>query len=175
VVYGRRRIGKSALLREATKDRPHVLYQATRVTAALNLEGLKAEIARSLGGDPLLDGLGGWLSVLTYLARKAEAMAGLVVVLDEFPYLVDVDPSLPSIVQKFWDSGSTRAGRLNLVLCGSLIAQMEDLLAERNPLYGRQTFAMDVQSLPLRDAAAFFPGYSAENQILTYGIFGGVP
>jgi AAA+ ATPase superfamily predicted ATPase len=175
VVYGRRRIGKSALLREATKDRPHVLYQATRVTAALNLEGLKAEIARSLGGDTLLDGLGDWLSVLTYLARKAEALAGLVVVLDEFPYLVEVDPSLPSIIQKFWDSGSTMAGRLNLVLCGSLIAQMEDLLAERNPLYGRQTFAMDVQSLPLRDAAAFFPSYSAENQILTYGVFGGVP
>ena len=54
VVYGRRRIGKSVLLREAAKDRPHVLYQATRVTPALNLDGFKAEIARSLGADPLL-------------------------------------------------------------------------------------------------------------------------
>ena len=175
VVYGRRRIGKSTLLREAARDRPHVLYQATRVTSALNLEALKAEIARSLGGDDLLNGLGDWLGVLTYLARKAEEMAGLVVVLDEFPYLVDVDPSLPSVLQKFWDSGSAATGRLNLVLCGSLIAQMEDLLAERNPLYGRQTLAIDVQPLPLRDAGAFFPGYSSEERVLTYGIFGGVP
>nr|WP_294504589.1 ATP-binding protein [uncultured Rhodopila sp.] len=175
VVYGRRRIGKSTLLREAAKDVPHVLYQATRVTAALNLEALKSEIARSLGGNDLLNGLGDWLSVLTYLAQRAEEMTGLVVVLDEFPYLVEVDPSLPSVLQKFWDSGSAAAGRLNLVLCGSLIAQMEGLLAERNPLYGRQTLAMDVQPLPLRDAAVFFPGYSPEDRILTYGVFGGIP
>lgn len=175
VVYGRRRIGKSTLLREAAKGRPHVLYQATRVTAALNLEALKAEIARSLGADDLLSGLGDWLGVLTYLARKAEDTPGLVVVLDEFPYLVEVDPSLPSVIQKFWDAGSPAAGRLNLVLCGSLIAQMEDLLAERNPLYGRQTLAMDVQPLPLRDAADFFPGHSSEERVLAHGIFGGIP
>jgi uncharacterized protein len=52
---------------------------------------------------------------------------------------------------------------------------MEGLLAERNPLYGRQTLAMDVQSLPLRDAAAFFPSYSPEDRILAYGILGGIP
>jgi AAA+ ATPase superfamily predicted ATPase len=175
IIYGRRRVGKSTLLREAAKNRPHVLYQATRVTAALNLEALKVEIARSLGEDNLLNGLSDWLGVLTYLARKAEDVPGLVVVLDEFPYLVEVDPSLPSVLQKFWDSGSPVPGRLNLALCGSLIAQMEGLLAERNPLYGRQTLAMNVQSLPLRDAAAFFPTYSAEDRILTYGIFGGIP
>ena len=175
VVYGRRRIGKSTLLREAAKDSPHVLYQATRVTAALNLEALKSEIARSLGGNDLLNGLGDWLGVLTYLAERAREMTGLVVVLDEFRYLVEVDPSLPSVLQKFWGSGSAATGPLNLVLCGSLIAQMEGLLAERNPLYGRQTLAMDVQALPLRDAAVFFPGYSPEERILTYGIFGGIP
>ena len=175
VVYGRRRIGKSALLREAVKERPNVLYQATRVTAALNLQALKAEIARSLGGDDLLNGLGDWLGVLAYLARKAEAMPGLVVVLDEFPYLIEADQALPSMVQKFWDSGTPASGKLNLVLCGSLIAQMEGLLAERNPLYGRQTLAMDIQPLPLRDVAAFFPRYPAEGQVLAYSIFGGVP
>ena len=175
VVYGRRRVGKSALLKEATKDCPHVLYQATRVTAALNLDALKTEIARSLGSDPLLDSLGDWMGVLTYLARKAEDMPGLVTVLDEFPYLAEADPALPSIIQKFWDSVIASGGKLNLVLCGSMIAHMEDLLAERNPLYGRKTLAMDVQALPLRDAARFFPGYSAEDRILAYGIFGGVP
>lgn len=175
VVYGRRRVGKSTLLKEAAKDLPHVIYQATRVTAALNLDALKTEVARLLGGDDLLNSLSDWLGVLTYIARKAETTPGLVVVLDEFPYLVDADSALPSVIQKFWDSGAPALGRLNLVLCGSLISQMEDILAERNPLYGRKTLAMDVQPLPLRDAAEFFPGYSSEERVLAYGILGGIP
>ena len=175
VVYGRRRVGKSELLREVTRGVPHVLYQATRLTTALNLEAFKAEIARSLGGDNILQGLGDWLGVLTYLAQKAETLPGLVVVLDEFPYLAEGDAALPSIIQKFWDSGVAGVGRLKLVLCGSMIAHMQDLLAERNPLYGRKILAMDLGPLPLRDAAQFFPSYSAEDKLLAYGIFGGIP
>lgn len=131
VVYGRRRVGKSELLKEATTGRPHIIFQATRVTSDLNLQTFKAEIAHSLGSDALLDSLNDWMGVLTYLARKAEDIPGLVVVLDEFPYLVDTNPALPSIVQKFWDLVVAGNGSLNLVLCGSLIAQMEELLAEQ--------------------------------------------
>jgi AAA+ ATPase superfamily predicted ATPase len=175
IIYGRRRVGKSELLREATRDIPHVLYQATRVTAGLNLEAFKTELTRALGSDDILLGLGDWLGVLTWLARKAQEIPGLVVVLDEFPYLAEADPALPSIIQKFWDSGEPGRGRLNLVLCGSMIAHMEDLLAERNPLYGRKTLTLDVTPLPVRDAARFFPDYSAEDKLMAYGIFGGIP
>jgi AAA+ ATPase superfamily predicted ATPase len=56
-----------------------------------------------------------------------------------------------------------------------MIAQMEDLLAEKNPLYGRQTLSLEVKALSLRDAAGFFPDYSAEDRILVYAIFGGIP
>lgn len=175
VIYGRRRIGKSELIREATRPLPHVFYQATRVTSALNLEAFKNEIARSLGADGVLASIGDWLGVFTYLARKAETVPGLVVVLDEFPYLAEDDPALPSIIQKVWDSGALNAGRLKLVLCGSMIAHMEDLLAERNPLYGRKTFSLDLGPLPLRDAVRFFPDYSADDKFMAYAIFGGVP
>jgi AAA+ ATPase superfamily predicted ATPase len=175
VVYGRRRVGKSELLKEATKDLPRVFWQATTVTGDLNLEAFKAETAAFLGQDDLLGGLGDWLSVLTYLARRAEATPGLVVVLDEFPYLVEADNGLPSIIQKFWDSGTPRAGKLKLVLCGSLVSQMEDLLAERNPLHGRKTFSMELLPLPLRDVARFFPHYGAEDRLLAYAVFGGIP
>jgi AAA+ ATPase superfamily predicted ATPase len=168
-------VGKSELIKEATKDTPRVFYQATRMTAALNLEALKGEIDRAIGADDLLRSAGDWLGVLAWLAGKAASMPGLTIILDEFPYLVDVEPSLPSVVQKFWDSGAAGAGRMNLVLCGSMIAHMEDLLAERNPLYGRKTLAMDVEALPVRDAAQFFPAYSSEDKLLAYGIFGGIP
>src|SRR5690606_10606719 len=133
------------------------------------------EIARSLGADPILTGLGDWLGVLTYLARKANDMPGLVVVLDEFPYLVEGDQALPSIIQKFWDAVVADEGKLNLVLCGSMIAQMEDLLAEKNPLYGRQTLRLEVKASPLRDAPGFCPNYPAEDRILASAVFGGIP
>ena len=175
VIHGRRRIGKSELIREATQALPHVAYQATRVTSTLNLDAFKDEIARALGSDAVLASLGDWFGVLTYLTRKAESLPGLVIVLDEFPYLVEGNPALPSIIQKVWDSGAPSTGRLKLVLCGSMIAHMEDLLAERNPLYGRKTLSLDLGPLPLRDAVRFFPDYSADDKFMAYGIFGGVP
>jgi uncharacterized protein len=70
IVYGRRRIGKSTLIREAIKNRTHIFYQATRVTSSLNLESFKAEVAHGLGVDDLLTGLGDWLAVLHYLAPQ---------------------------------------------------------------------------------------------------------
>ena len=173
VVYGRRRVGKSTLIQEAVRGIPHVLYQATRVAPSLNLEAFKDEIARSLGASEVLAGLADWLSVFHYLAHAAGQHRGLAVVLDEFPYLSDA--SLPSIIQKFWDSGAPRTGRLKLVLCGSLISQMEELLAERNPLYGRKTMSMDVAPLPVRDAVRFFPGYTPETQLMAFAMFGGIP
>jgi hypothetical protein len=57
---------------------------------------------------------------------------------------VDADPALPSIIQKFWDSGAGRVGNLKQLLCGSMIAHMEELLAEQNPLYGRKTLVLDL-------------------------------
>ncbi len=175
IVYGRRRVGKSTLIREAAKDQLHIFYQATRVTSSLNLEAFKAEIARTLGPDELLAGIGDWLSALHYVARAAERQRGLIVMLDEFPYLVDSDSALPSIVQKFWDSGAPGTGNLKLLLCGSLISQMEELLAERNPLYGRKTLTLQLAPLALRDAVQFVPRYRPDDKLVTYGIFGGVP
>jgi AAA+ ATPase superfamily predicted ATPase len=175
IVYGRRRVGKSTLIREAAKGRPHIFYQATRVTSSLNLEAFKLEIARTLGADELLTGIADWLAVLHYLARAAEQRRGLIILLDEFPYLADTDPALPSIIQKFWDSGAPRTGNLKLLLCGSMISQMEELLAERNPLYGRKTLALDLTPLSLRDAAQFVPRYKSEDKLVIYAVFGGVP
>ncbi len=175
IIYGRRRVGKSTLIREAIEHRPHVFYQATRVTSSLNLEALKVEVARALGADELLAGVNDWLAVLHYLGRAAENRPGLIVVLDEFPYLADAESALPSIIQKFWDSRAARAGNLKLMLCGSIVSQMHELLAERNPLYGRKTLALDLAPLSLRDAAQFVPRYSTEDKLVTYAVFGGMP
>ena len=175
VMYGRRRVGKSTLLQQALEGRRHVYFQATRVADADSQALLKAAIAQALGTDPLLDAVARWDGIFAYLRAAAAAGDSLVVALDEFPYLCDDNRALPSIVQKVWDE-VTRAGiPLKLVLCGSHVAFMEDLLAERNPLHGRQTRDLEVEPLSFREAAQMLPGWTPEAALRAYGVFGGMP
>lgn len=175
ILFGRRRIGKSRFLRELGRGRKEIYFQATRVSSILNLEQFKAQVAASIGPNPQLDALSNWEGVLHYVADRAVENTSLIVTIDEFPYLLDDEPALPSILQKFWDSGVPKQGAMKLILCGSAISQMTELLAERNPLYGRKTLSLDMKPLPLRDVAKFFPNYEAEEIIKMCAIFGGIP
>lgn len=176
IVLGRRRVGKSRLIVEATRDRPTIYYQATTIAGSMSLELFKAEAERVVGADPVIGALDGWLGLLTYLEQVATSrMHGLTVVLDEFPYLCEADATLPSVLQKYCDGLRSRGSPFRLILCGSKIAFMEELLGEKNALHGRQTFELDVEPLPFRDAARFFPDWSPVEQLLAYGVFGGVP
>ncbi len=176
VVLGRRRVGKSRLLVEATRDRPTIYYQATKIAASMSLNLFKIEAERIVGGDPLLASLGDWPGVLAYLEHVARSRTpGLTVVLDEFPYLCEADDALPSIFQKCCDGLRERASPLNLILCGSRISFMEGLLGEKNPMHGRQTFELNVRPLPFRDVGRFFPDWTPEERLRAYGIFGGIP
>lgn len=175
-VIGRRRVGKSTLLLEAVRRRRAVYYQATKVAASLNLALFKAQLAKVTGGGALLESLTDWTGVFTYISeRLAEEFAGVTIILDEFPYLCESETALPSIVQKAWDEVRRRNTAINLVLCGSKISFMDQLLAEKNPLHGRQTLALDLGPLPYRDAARFLPGWEPIDRLYAYGVFGGVP
>ncbi len=176
IVYGRRRVGKSALLRHAVRGRSVVYYQATKVADADGQALFRAELERTLGVDPILTGLTGWEALIGYVQRLAASThPGLTVVLDEFPYLCEANKALPSIVQKVWDSVRSAGTPLALILCGSQVAFMEDLLAERNPLHGRHSAKLDVGPLSFRDIAAFAPDWRADDVLRGYGVFGGLP
>ncbi|CAN7627354.1 ATP-binding protein [Pararhizobium sp. LjRoot238] len=175
ILFGRRRIGKSRFLRELGKGHDEIYFQATRVSSLLNLEQFKAEVGKTIGSKPQLNALSNWEGVLHYVAEHTAEHPGLIVTIDEFPYLLDDEPALPSILQKFWDSGAPDQGAMKLILCGSAISQMEEMLAERNPLYGRKTLSLDMKPLPLSDVAKFFPEYDADDIIKAYAIFGGIP
>jgi uncharacterized protein len=177
VLYGRRRVGKSALLAQVTRSRRTIYYQATEVLGSINLALIKHEIARQLGeADPILEALEQWEGLLTYVADAARAGGEpLTLVLDEFPYLCQTVEGLPSIVQKVFDRVTDQRVPLNLILCGSRISFMEELLGERNPLRGRQTLELDLLPMPYREAAAFFPDWAPEDRLAAYGVFGGLP
>jgi len=175
LLYGRRRVGKSALLREFCAGRAHVYYLASQVREADNLDQFREALAAG-HPDPLLDSLrfNSWEAALAYVTRLA-ARERFVVVLDEFPYLCQGNAALPSLVQRWWDSAG-RASHVLLVLCGSQISFMEEeVLAERSPLFGRRTGQIRLGPLLPWEAAQFFPRWSVRERLTAYGVLGGVP
>lgn len=103
VLYGRRRVGKTELLQHFYRDRPHVYYLGDLSSSSTHVRALSSRIGDHLGDNFLRSqSLSDWRGLLEYLRnRKAE----LDLVLDEFPYLVEADPTLPSLLQSAWDQG----------------------------------------------------------------------
>ena len=174
LVVGRRRAGKSYLLTRYAAAAGGVYVQATRKTEKEQL----AAVTRALGerfDDPVLRrvALPDWDEVLTYVVRKAGG-APFVFVLDEFPYLVDAAPALPSILQQWWDHRLAHT-QITLVLSGSHVSAMNHLTRSDQPLYGRRTARIDVHPFAAREAALFAPGWSARDKVRLYAVFGGLP
>ncbi|QOJ78986.1 ATP-binding protein [Infirmifilum lucidum] len=98
------------------------------------------------------------------------------VVIDEFPYLVELDPGVVSLLQKVWDMYLSRRPDVVLILCGSSVGMMEtEILSYRSPLYGRRTGQWRVDELEIPYLRAFVPGYASQDVLRVYGALGGVP
>ena len=177
LVWGRRRAGKTRLLGELAAGKRAIFYGATQQSSAAELAGLSESARRALqpsGTDLLaLGDFTSWAVALDYLAEQA-AESRLLVVLDEFPYLIGSQPALPSLIQRFWDHRA-RDTRLMLVLCGSAQAAMLDLQAVSAPLYGRIDRRLQVRPFAYREAALFTPGLSPAELATVYGTLGGMP
>lgn len=173
VLYGRRRVGKTALLRQFAEGRLAFHYLATRLPEAQQLR----ELGQTLGtivDDPLLadSGFQSWDQVFTWISRQEQRFAFMI---DEFPYLVEANPALPSLLQRAWDQELCES-KTFIVLCGSSVAMMErEVLSERAPLYGRRTGQLRLAPLLFRDAVEFFPRYGFEDRLRAWSVLGGVP
>jgi AAA+ ATPase superfamily predicted ATPase len=170
VVFGRRRLGKTALVGQSLSDRENaVVYQARQKTRALQIEQFVDTAADTYPGVTRVRRE--WEAVLQYLTEQ-----DAIVVLDEFPYLIEQDESLPSVLQALFDHelGDSAA---TVVLVGSSISTMEEAaLLGNSPLYGRSSLKLDLRQLPFAAAMEFVADdYTPDEQVLTWGIFGGVP
>jgi AAA+ ATPase superfamily predicted ATPase len=169
VVYGRRRCGKSTLLRRVARPRD-VFFLANLNDAALQRAALATEIGRTVKGfDEAV--YPSWDALLNSLADRAPRRLSLFV--DEFPYLAQTSPELPSVLQAFLESAG--ADRINLVLCGSSQRMMHGLVLDRTaPLYGRAREILKVRPLApgwIRDAL----GLDGVKAVNAYSVWGGVP
>ncbi|MEM7786880.1 MAG: ATP-binding protein [Bacteroidota bacterium] len=174
LVVGRRRAGKSFLLTRFARVTGGLYVQATRKTEREQL----LDVSRALGerfDDAALRrvSLPDWEAVLDYVVERA-AGERFAFVLDEFPYLADAAPALPSVIQAWWDHRAPGT-RVTLVLSGSHVSAMNRLVGADQPLYGRRTARVDVRPFDGVDAARFAPGWSARDKVRLYAVFGGLP
>jgi len=175
VLYGHRRVGKTELIHQFCKNKPHIFFQAAAVADTDSLRRFLVEAGDAIG-DTLLarSGYRDWEPPLEYLADRTRGQR-LIVALDEFPYLCEANPALPSLIQRFWDQHGQHSD-LFLILCGSSVSFMLDgVLAERSPLYGRRTGQIRLGPLGYRESAQFVSRYSLDDRLRVYGVAGGIP
>jgi AAA+ ATPase superfamily predicted ATPase len=174
VLYGRRRVGKTEMLRRFCEGKRHFFYVADLGTEASTLAELARRYGEMFHGDAESTHFATWDQALKALARQAGEQR-LIVVLDEFTYLLQTSPALPSILQRLWDE-TLQHSRLMLILSGSYVGIMErEVLAYQAPLYGRRTAQWHLQPLAFPDTRLLLPGYSLPDQVRTFAILGGVP
>ncbi|MFW6175717.1 MAG: AAA family ATPase [Acidobacteriota bacterium] len=174
LVYGRRRIGKSTLLDELTSARGGFYWEATRGEAAVHLARLGAALGRHLGTGRL--SFDTWEDAVAQLVRLGGEGA-VPVVLDEFGYLLEAEPTLDSIVSAALGPAGRRRtpGRARLILCGSAIALMRALTAGEAPLRGRAGLEVVMQPFGYRRAARLLGGDPPlDLAARVYSVIGGV-
>ncbi|MFV0636999.1 ATP-binding protein [Mitsuokella sp. WILCCON 0060] len=176
IIYGRRRVGKTELIRHFIEDKPSLYFLATEESEAMNREAFQQLTADFLDNDLLRDSvLTRWEPIFQQLAQAAEKQR-LIIVIDEFQYIGKSDPAFLSVFQRIWDTILQNAN-IMLILCGSLVSMMmSQTLNQSSPLYGRRTAQLHVRPIPFAHYHEFFPSsFSQEELIKRYSITGGVP
>lgn len=173
LIYGRKRIGKSELIKQVLRESPvrSIYYECKQTTEPNNVESLAVLISECFHfPKPSFSSLE---ELLNYLFQHAEGEP-LILVLDEYPYLrettVGLDSILQSLIDKYRDSSE-----LKLILCGSYVDIMKSLLESQNPLYGRVDLTIDLKQMDYYESAMFYPSFSNEDKVRLYSVFGDIP
>ncbi|MFH1259037.1 MAG: ATP-binding protein [Elusimicrobiota bacterium] len=174
IVYGKRRVGKTELIKQFIKNKPHLYFLAQRINEHENLK-LLSEVVGEFYDDEILrrKGFDNWNWFFEYLKKHAEQR--LIVVIDEFPYLAEANKGISSIFQAGWDE-YLKDTPIFLILSGSSIAMMEqEALSYKAPLYGRRTGQIFLKPFSFSVCREFYPDISFESCLEFYSIAGGNP
>ncbi len=176
VIYGRRRIGKTELIKHFMKGKKFVYYSATKELERDQMQRLAKEIGHIIGDKAIEKfGVTGWDMLFDRLSLY-KGKEKIIIGIDEFPYLVSSNPALPSILQASLESFQDNSNIL-LVLSGSSMSMMHnEVLNYSAPLYGRSSAILRLNQLAFEDAIALMQNIkSFEEKMLIYFIFGGIP
>ena len=175
ILYGRRRVGKTALIQEFIKDKSAIYFLATEESESQNRDAFRTMIAEYFDDSLLKNAMvSDWIALFEYIARRKNSDK-FILVIDEFQYLGKANPAFPSIIQKAWDN-ILKDNNIMLILCGSLITMMESqTLHYTSPLYGRRTAQIKLKPIPFKYYNEFYPDLNKRELIEHYAVTGGVP
>lgn len=176
VLYGRRRVGKTETLREFCKGKPHIFFSCTQTTDRVQLQKFsKLLLKENIPARNYITEFTDWEKAFRAILDLPYGESKKLIVIDEFPYMCKGNKSIPSILQNLWDA-ELRDANVMIVLCGSAMSFIEkELLAEKNPLYGRATGIYKMKEMGFYDAVKFFPEYSPRDKVIAYSVLGGIP
>ncbi len=176
VIYGRRRIGKTELILKFAKDKPHIYLLATEKPIKDNLKDLQNLMANYLQDELFkLAKIEDFEKLFKeFLKRKGKEKT--IIIIDEFPILIERYKPIISIFQRIWDTLISNRKDIMLILCGSSVGMMEtEVLGYKSPLYGRRTGQWKVEEIEFWYLNHFFPKYEFTELIKIYGVVGGIP
>lgn len=176
-IYGRRRVGKTELILEFTRAKRCLYHLGEQSVAGVQ----QASFMESLGECLEQPTLGqttvtNWKQALQLLNEQWPTNEPLLLVLDEFQWMVEASPELPSLLQGLWDRTWKKRGNVMLILCGSYIGFMErEVLGRKSPLFGRRTAQIKLEPFSFRESADFHPKWTIEEKAKAWFLCGGIP
>ena len=173
VVYGTRRIGKTTLLQEFVKGKNAFYFQARKADEKDNLNAFSREFRKSQGLDEHVS-YNSFSDAFDSIADRSKKQR-MILIIDEIAYLCQKSKALLSLLQ-FYIDGAFRKANLMIILSGSNVSFMEEILNNRNdPLYQRATFQIHLEKMPFGEARQFVADSTAEEQVQYLGLFGPHP
>ena len=175
IIYGRRRVGKTSLLNKFLEEKKGMYFLGRLEPKEDSLKRLNNLLIESFNDTDLLrHPLRKWDDVFEYLADRSRKER-TVLVLDEFPYIVERSPEILSVLQDKWDN-RLKGTKVMIVLSGSSVSVMEQYaLDQKSPIYGRRTGQWRINKLDPSYLPEFFPAYSIEDQISVYACLDTIP
>ena len=174
VIYGRRRVGKTALINRFIEGKNAIYFMGVESNAKQNLENFSKIIIEYNTGIEAENSFLSFQAALEYVFKLSEKER-VVLAIDEYPYVARSEKSLASTLQLLIDKYKD-SSKLMLILCGSSMSYMENnVLAYKAPLYGRRTAQMKILPFDFEETCKYFRRFSDEEKALIYGIVGGTP
>ncbi|MBO5094003.1 MAG: ATP-binding protein [Lachnospiraceae bacterium] len=175
VLYGRRRVGKTMLIREFLKEKDGIYYMAIEGAKQENLTGLSNALLNRGNGSLGTAEFPDYEALLRYVDDLAKTGGRIVLAIDEYPYLAAAYPPISSMLQSHIDQ-CWKNSRLFLILCGSSMSFMEEqVLGYKSPLYGRRSAQFKIRPFTFWEAGEMLQGFANEERAALYGVTGGIP
>ena len=173
LIYGRRRIGKSELIKQGLKETnlKSIYYECKQTTERNNVDSLAELIGEIFDfPKPAFENI----EVLLQFLFKMSEKEPMILVLDEYPYLRENSKGLDSILQSIIDHYKDTS-HMKLIVCGSYVDTMKALLEKQNPLYGRIDLTLNLKPMDYYESALFYPEFTEEDKVRLFSVFGGIP